>query len=61
MKLLKIGDIIIKNVTFSASWAMITLDVTVRHISKINSGSYAGEYLVGVETCEMIIKKRATN
>ena len=57
MELLRNGNTI-KNVTFSASWALVTLDVTVRHISKMDSGPYAGEYLVGVETCEMIIKKR---
>ncbi|RLB73494.1 MAG: hypothetical protein DRH03_03165 [Deltaproteobacteria bacterium] len=57
MELLESGNTI-KNVTFSASWAMITLDVTVRHISKMASGSYAGAYLVGVETCEMIMKKK---
>jgi len=58
MKLLQNGNTI-QNVTFSASWALITLDVIVRHISKMESGSYAGAYLVGVETCEMIMRKKS--
>jgi len=55
LSFLKKGDAI-KNVTFSASWALNTVDdVIVKHISKIENGPHAGSYVVGVETRELII------
>ncbi|MEA1923945.1 MAG: response regulator [Pseudomonadota bacterium] len=53
LRFLKKGDAI-KNVTFSASWSLNTVDVIVKHISKMENGPHAGVYVVGVETRELI-------
>ena len=53
LNFLKKGDVI-NDVTFSASWALITVDMTIRYTSKIEKGPYAGMYSVGVETRELI-------
>lgn len=53
LKFLKKGDRI-KNITFYASWALITVDTTVRHLTKVEEGPYGGMYVIGVETRELI-------
>ena len=53
LNLLKKGTAI-NEVTFSASWAQITVDMIIRHVTKLEEGPYAGMYSVGVETRELI-------
>ena len=53
LKLFKDGAVI-KDVTFTASWALVTVDMIIRHTSKMEEGPYAGMYSVGVETRELI-------
>ena len=40
----------IENMRFFAPWAMIKVDVIVRHISKITEGKYKGCFLLGIES-----------
>ena len=54
LKLLKKGDII-KQITFYASWALITVNTTVRHFTKVEEGPYGGMYVIGVEARELIM------
>jgi len=44
----------IKNMTFYAEWAMIKVDVTVRHKTRIGKGKHKGRYIIGVESREII-------
>jgi tetratricopeptide (TPR) repeat protein len=53
LKLLKKGDKI-KKITFYASWALITIDTTVRHLTKVDEGPHGGMYVIGVEAQELI-------
>jgi len=53
LRYLKRGDKIRDMFLFS-KWAMLKVDVTVRHISKIQEGDHKGEYVIGVESEEMI-------
>ncbi|MBW2094256.1 MAG: hypothetical protein JRI80_05160 [Deltaproteobacteria bacterium] len=53
LKFLKKGDKI-KNITFYASWALITVDTTVRHLTKVEEGPYGGMHVIGVEARELI-------
>ena len=53
LKLLKKGDKI-NNMTFYASWALITIDTSVRHITKVEEGPHGGMYVIGVEARELI-------
>ncbi|RLB19616.1 MAG: hypothetical protein DRG82_00645 [Deltaproteobacteria bacterium] len=53
LKLLKKGDKI-ENITFYASWAIITVDTVVRHVTKVEEGPYGGMYVIGVEARELI-------
>lgn len=53
LKFLKKGDRI-KSITFYASWALITVDTTVRHLTKVEEGPYGGMYVIGVEARELI-------
>jgi tetratricopeptide (TPR) repeat protein len=54
LKSLKKGDII-KQITFYASWALITVNTTVRHFTKVEEGPYGGMYVIGVEARELIM------
>jgi hypothetical protein len=40
----------IKDITFYATWTLIKVDATVRHISKIEEG----RYIIGVDSSEII-------
>jgi tetratricopeptide (TPR) repeat protein len=53
LKLLKKGDTI-KKITFYASWALITVDTIVRHLTKVEEGPYGGMYVIGVEARELV-------
>ena len=48
----------IKNITFHAEWAMIKVEGSVRHITKIDEGKYKGCYLLGIESPHIIEKCR---
>lgn len=53
LRLLKPGDKI-KDITFYATWTMIQVDAVVKHRSKIESGKNRGQYIIGVESSEII-------
>ena len=53
LKRLKPGDVI-KDMTFYAKWAMITVDATIRHITPIRRGEHEGQYVLGIESSEII-------
>jgi len=53
LRLLKPGDKI-RNIKFYATWTMIQVDAVVKHRSKIESGEYKGQYVIGVESTEII-------
>ncbi len=53
LKLLGKGDTI-ENITFYASWALITVDATVRHLTKMEEGPYGGMYIIGLEARDLI-------
>lgn len=53
LRMLKPGDKI-KDITFYASWTMIQVDAVVKHRSKIKSGKHKGQYVIGIESSEII-------
>jgi len=53
LEIVRPGDKI-KDVTFFAKWAVIRVDVLVRHITKLDSGPHKGQYVIGVESEEII-------
>jgi hypothetical protein len=53
LQLLKPGDTI-RDMTFFAKWTMIKVEVTVRHITKIEEGTHSGLYMIGVASKEII-------
>lgn len=44
----------LKEISFFATWTVLTVDGTVRHKTKIEEGKYEGCYLVGIESQELI-------
>jgi len=44
----------IKDMTFYATWAIIKVDGTLKHMTKINSGQHKGRYILGVESSDII-------
>ena len=40
----------LEDMTFCATWAMINVDGTVRHKSKIEDGKYKGCFMLGIES-----------
>jgi hypothetical protein len=53
LKLMHKGDRI-EDITFFASWTMIKVSGTVRHITKIDEGKYKGCYILGIESPDII-------
>jgi hypothetical protein len=53
LRMLKPGDKI-KDITFFATWTMIQVDAVVKHRSKIESGEHKGQYVIGIESSEII-------
>ncbi len=53
LSIIKPGDKI-KDVTFYARWAVIKVDVRVRHMSKLEKGPHQGKHIMGVESREII-------
>lgn len=53
LRVIRRGDRI-KDITFYASWALIRVDTTVRHLTKVEEGPYQDMYVIGVETSELI-------
>ena len=53
LSIIKPGDKI-KDVTFYARWAIIKVDVHVRHISKLDKGPHKGKHVIGVESKDII-------
>jgi hypothetical protein len=53
LRMLKPGDKI-KDITFYATWTMIQVDAVVKHRSKIESGKHKGQYVIGVESSDII-------
>jgi len=49
LELLHKGDRI-EDIAFFATWAMIKVNGTVRHITKLEDGEYKGCYLLGIES-----------
>lgn len=44
----------IKDITFYASWTMIQVDAVVKHKSRIKSGKHKGQYVIGIQSSEII-------
>lgn len=53
IKILKPGDKI-KDMTCYAARAMITVDAEVKHITEIEEGNFKGQYIIGIESSEII-------
>jgi hypothetical protein len=53
LRMLKPGDKI-KGIIFYATWTMIQVDAVVKHRSKIESGEHKGQYVIGIESSEII-------
>ena len=53
LQMLKPGDKI-KEMTCYAARAMITVDAEVKHITKVEEGNFKGQYIIGVESSEII-------
>ncbi|MBW1706186.1 MAG: hypothetical protein JRJ86_13620 [Deltaproteobacteria bacterium] len=53
LQMLKQGDKI-KEMTCYAARAMITVDAEVKHITKIEEGNFKGQYIIGIESREII-------
>jgi len=53
IKKINVGDKL-KNISFYAPRAMINVNGTVRHITKINKGKYKDSYILGIESPEII-------
>jgi hypothetical protein len=53
LKLLHKGDRI-EDITFFASWTMIKVSGTVRHVTKIGEGKYKDCYILGIESPDII-------
>jgi hypothetical protein len=53
LQILKPGDKI-KDLRCYAARAMITVDAEVKHITKIEEGNFKGQYIIGIESSEMI-------
>jgi hypothetical protein len=52
--MLKAGDRI-KDMVFYATWAIIKVDVTVRHVTRITEGGHKGAYVMGVQSDEILM------
>jgi len=44
----------LKDISFFATWTVLTVDGAVRHKTKIDEGKYEGCYLIGLESQELI-------
>jgi len=53
LHMIKPGDKI-RDITFYARWAIIKVDALIRHITELDSGPYKGQYVIGVESDEII-------
>lgn len=53
LEMLNEGDEL-KEISFFATWTVLTVDGTVRHITKIEEGKYEGCYLIGIESQDLI-------
>jgi hypothetical protein len=53
LQMLKKGDKI-RDMTCYAARAMITVDAEVKHITKIEEGNFKGQYIIGIESSEII-------
>jgi len=51
--MIKPGDKL-RDVTFFARWAVIRVDAFVRHVTELDSGPHKGQYIIGVESDEII-------
>jgi len=60
LRMLKPGDKI-KDITFYATWTMIQVDAVVKHRSKIESGKHKGQYVIGVESSDIIENCKPTD
>lgn len=55
----KVGDVI-KDISFYASNAMLKVDGTVRHVTRINEGKFKGGYYLGIESKYIITSVKNT-
>jgi len=53
LKKINVGEKL-EDITFYATWTMISVNGTVRHKTKINEGKYKGSYILGIESPEII-------
>ena len=53
LKCLNAGDTL-ENITFYATWTMISVDGTVKFKRKIIDGKHKGHYIIGIESYDII-------
>ena len=53
LRIVRRGDLL-EDIAFFASWAMIRVNGTVRHITKIKQGKYEGCYILGIHSPDII-------
>ena len=53
LDILSAGDRI-PDMTFFAKWAIIKVDATVRHKTKIREGKFKGQYILGIQSAELL-------
>jgi hypothetical protein len=44
----------IQEMTFFARWAMIKVDAVIRHVTRIEEGEHKGNYVIGVESEDIL-------
>ncbi len=49
---------VIEGMTFYSSWTLIRTDATIRHVTKLTTGTHKGNYVLGVESEEIIESSR---
>jgi hypothetical protein len=58
LDILNTGDDI-RDIAFYAKWAIIKVDATVRHKTKIQEGKFKGQYILGIESSELLDNSRS--
>ena len=49
----RVGDIL-KNISLYSPWSLLTMDMTVKHKTKMDSGEYRGCYVMGLKSEKII-------
>ena len=60
LRILKKGDRL-DDITLLASWAMITVNGTLSHVTRIEEGKHKGCYLLGIDSRDIIASCKPNN